>query len=367
MHGLLRSSLLVVALGCRSSAPELAPLVDLEPSEPGAEAIIAVRESSRPFLTVESVRADGGSSAIQAPARVAFRDGAVSEVGPPFAGRVVGVHVRTGDQVRRDDPLVTLDSPEAASVRTSMASATASLREARAALDRERRMLEKGVGIERDRLAAETRVSELEAELSRARVTAALAGTGEGATLILRAPIAGTVTRLNATVGMAFQQGPEPLLEIGDPSALWIVADVFERDLPLVREGARAVVEMPSLNGPIEGRVSSVGAIVTAGLRTAPVRVTLESDGRRLRPGMYGRVRIVSEGSGVTLPAEAVLIDGTASFVYVETAPLTFERRAVEVALPVAGQVHVLSGVSPGERVVVRGALLLDGAADQLL
>ena len=87
-----------------------------------------------------------------------------------------------------------------------------------------------------------------------------------------------------------------------------------------------------------------------------------------LRPGMYGRVEIEAADAGLTLPVEAVLIkDGKDPVVYVETDPLTFVRRSVVVAQPVDGRVQIVSGLSPGDKVVVRGALLLDGAADQLL
>ena len=75
-------------------------------------------------------------------------------------------------------------------------------------------------------------------------------------------------------------------MEIGDPSSLWVVADVFERDLPLVRQGATARVELPSLQQTLAGNVVSVGAVVSSGLRTAPVRISLSLHTTPLRPGM---------------------------------------------------------------------------------
>jgi cobalt-zinc-cadmium efflux system membrane fusion protein len=168
---------------------------------------------------------------------------------------------------------------------------------------------------------------------------------------------------------MAVQRGTEPLVEIGDPSSLWVVADVFERDLPLVRQGATARVELPSLQQTLAGNVVSVGAVVSSGLRTAPVRISLSLHTTPLRPGMYGRADIAvgHDASSLTLPTEAVLVKGKDTVVYVEKSPTTFERRAVVVGQPLNGRVQVVSGLAPGDRVVVRGALLLDGAADQLL
>jgi len=84
---------------------------------------------------------------------------------------------------------------------------------------------------------------------------------------------------------------------------------------------------------------------------------------------MYGRVQIDSATVNLTLPTEAILIkDGKESFVYVEKDPLTFVRRPVVVAQHAeTGRVQIVSGIAPGDKVVVRGALLLDGSVDQLL
>jgi cobalt-zinc-cadmium efflux system membrane fusion protein len=151
-------------------------------------------------------------------------------------------------------------------------------------------------------------------------------------------------------------------------SALWIVADVFERDLPRVHPGARSRITFQSVGHPVDGRVASVGSVVASGLRTAPVFLTVDAHDASLRPGMYGRVEIDSTDAGVTLPVNAVLIkEGKDPVVYIQKDPLTFVRRSVVVAQPVEGRVQIVSGLAPGEKVVVRGALLLDGAADQLL
>jgi cobalt-zinc-cadmium efflux system membrane fusion protein len=167
---------------------------------------------------------------------------------------------------------------------------------------------------------------------------------------------------------MVVQRGADPLVEIGDASALRIVADVFERDLSRVHPGARSIVTLGSVDRRVEGRVASIGTVVAAGLRTVPVYLIIDAHDTPMRPGMFGRVAIDSADGGITLPADAVLIkEGKGPVVFVQEDPLTFVQRSVEVARTVAGRVQILSGVSVGEKVVVHGALLLDGAADQLL
>jgi cobalt-zinc-cadmium efflux system membrane fusion protein len=355
----------VLAAGCSAPAGATQTARDLSPVPP--EGVVHIDDASKPYIVVEGVSGSTASGILRVPARVDFRDGAISQVGAPFDGRVITVHAHTGDAVHAGAPLVTLDCPEAAAARASVETTQASLREARAALERERRMLEEGVGIERDKVAAETRVSELETELARAQASAAFVGEGSGTRVVLRAPASGTVIARKAAEGMAVQQGGEPLMEIGNASALWVVADVFERDLPMVHDGASVHIELPSVPHPLDGRVVSIGTVVSTGLRTAPVRIALK-EGNGLRPGMFGRAEVAVDAStALTLPTEAVLVKGKDTIVYVEKAPNTFERRAVSVAAPFNGRVRILSGVSAGERVVVRGALLLDGSAEQML
>jgi cobalt-zinc-cadmium efflux system membrane fusion protein len=369
-HRLSALALVLLPLIAGCSGP---PAEVRQPDDPLAsqavDGIVHIREGSKPFIGVEVVASGQGSRAIAAPARVEFRDSAVSQVGSPLGGRVVTVHVQVGQQVHAGDPLVTLDCPDAASVRASLAATTASMREAETTLERQEHMLHQGVGTERERMAAETRVHELEAERLRLEANRQFLGSGDGNAVVLRSPLSGTVISRKASVGMAVPQNSEPIVEVGDPAATWVVADVFERDLAAVHDAARVRVKLDSRQEPVDGRVISIGSVVSAGLRTAPVRIAVETRGLLLRPGMFGRVSIAAPDEGMSLPPDAILIrDGSESVVYVQTDPLTFTRRNVVVAQSNEdGRVQVISGVSPGERVVVRGALLLDGSADQLL
>jgi membrane fusion protein, heavy metal efflux system len=336
-------------------------------TQPAPDGVVQVPEASWQFIQVERLAAQENAAVLRAPARIAFRDGAVSKLGAPLAGRVERVHVRTGDRVKSGDPLVTLDCPEAASSRAALSAARAVQRAARAGVERQNRMLEQGVGTERERLDAERNLAEAEAELARAEAAVRFVGNSKGTTVVIRSPITGTVVSRHATVGAAVESGGEPLVEVGDPSELWVVADVFERDLHLIRDGMRAQIELPSMREPLVGRVASVGAVIDGSARTAPVRISLEQNDELLRPGTFVRARIESTEHALALPAAAVLIKDQQTVVYVQTDPGTFVRRPVIVGHRVEGKVLVRSGVSVGDLVVVRGALLLDGAADQLL
>jgi membrane fusion protein, heavy metal efflux system len=177
------------------------------------------------------------------------------------------------------------------------------------------------------------------------------------------------VLAMHATLGATAQPDGEPLVELGDPNDLWMVTDVFERELPLIKVGAPATAQVASLSDPFALKVVSVGAAVAPATRRAPVYLRFKDKEPALRAGMYARVTIeANPESGVGVPASAVLVkDGGHTFVYVAQSADTFHLREVSIGHPVDGRVPVFVGLRPGEKVVVRGALLLDTAAEQLL
>lgn len=334
-----------------------------------ADGVVQIPPASRQYITVEAVDSQTSNAVVQAPGRVAFRDKAISSVGAPIPGRILQTHVQAGDRVRAGNPLVTLSSPGAAAARAELAHARVEMQSAKELVKRQSDMLQQGVGLEFEKFEADMRLKGAQAELERASKVVASLGEGTGETVTIRAPIDGTVLQRTATVGATVDPGGQPLVEIGDPSALWVIADVFERDLPLVRAGAEATVKLASVPNPAHGRVVAVGAAVEAELRRAPVYIAIEEQGLSLRPGMYARVTISATSSqGVMVPVTAVLIkDGKRNIVYVENGDGAFVPRDVILGRSVEDRVQVISGITTGERVVVRGALLLDGTAEQLL
>jgi len=147
-----------------------------------------------------------------------------------------------------------------------------------------------------------------------------------------------------------------------------VVCEVFERDLPSVKVGARAELQIGTVPAPIAGTVVAIGGAVRAESRRAPVYIEL-SQSDLVRAGMYARATIHgAPATWVTLPAEAVLLedDGTHR-VFVERSAGEYVPREITVGVSAAGKVQVVRGLEVGERVVVSGALLLDGAAEKLL
>jgi Cu(I)/Ag(I) efflux system membrane fusion protein len=186
-------------------------------------------------------------------------------------------------------------------------------------------------------------------------------------TLVLRSPATGVVLEKMVVDGMRFMPG-EPLLKIADLSTLWLIADVFEQDLGLVRLGQHAAIRVNAFpERTFEGRVSFIYPALDAESRTARVRIELPNPGALLMPAMYASVEIAAPaGAGrvLTVPTSAVIRSGTRELVLVQVAEGRFEPRPVKLGVEGDQYVQIREGVEDGERVVVSANFLIDAESN---
>jgi cobalt-zinc-cadmium efflux system membrane fusion protein len=360
--------LLLGAMGCNNKETPIAAAESKAPPDGGARSV-QVPAAQKQFLTIEAAGAVQTGDVLALPGRVAFRPQAQSAVGAAMAGRVAAVLVRAGEVVKAGTPLLTIDSADAAAGRAALDQATTRLASAENLFKRQLEMVEKGVGLEVERQEAEARLKEARAEHERARYAAGLIGSGQGIRFTVRAPSDGVVMAIRVAVGATVAPGGEALLELGDPTRLQVVAQVPEGELRRVAVGQEAEVELPALAVRVAARVENFSPRVDPESRRTQLYLALAKRTDGLRAGMMAQVilRVAAE-EALSVPAAAVLIkDGKRRVVYVERPDGRFEARDVQTGRNREGRVVILQGIKSGERIVVRGALLLDTQAEQLL
>ena len=184
----------------------------------------------------------------------------------------------------------------------------------------------------------------------------------------LVSPITGLINEIKATSGQQVESGTE-LLSISNLSTVLLEAQVFERDLPIVRESTRASFTSSALNGEVytigtadgDGRLVSIGQTVNAETRTVAVIYEVKNPLNRLRDGNFVEVTIDTSGDRkvIAVPKLAVVREQGETFVYVFTGGESFERRAVALGAEGADFFEVSSGLKEGERVVTEGVYQL--------
>jgi RND family efflux transporter MFP subunit len=301
-------------------------------------------------------------------------------VTPLVGGRVVGASARLGERVRKGQSLAQVYSPEVAEARTKYVSARAMLDAHDRELQRTQKLVEIGAASrqELEKIHAEHAAQTAEVESARSTLQLLGADVGAGgpssaqasATISVPAPIDGVVTERVANVGLNVDPATK-LFTVVDLSNVWIVAEVYERDLQRVREGARATVTTTAYpDQPLEGRVSFIDPQLNTASRTARIRVEIANPRGDLRLGMFTDVAIASPGTAAVLsvPKEAIQSVGDRQFVYVASADdaTTFLEREIRSGRAFGDRVEVVAGVSAGDSVVSKGSFFLRAEAERL-
>jgi cobalt-zinc-cadmium efflux system membrane fusion protein len=309
-------------------------------------------------------------------------------------GRVVELTAKVGDEVKRGDVLLVVESPELGEAQSDFiqkrAAATAAapiVESAKSAFERAKELYDRTKGISlTDLQKRETEYKSAQATVQMAQVAATaarnrlylfgmaraavdeLARTGEiMPRLPVHAPLAGQVTEREVTLGELVSPEREHLLIVADLTTLWIQADVPEARLKGMKNGAAARVALAALpDEKVDGAVSYVAQTVDPATRTAKVRIEVKNGRGDLKPGMFATAEITSGGGDkdetfLAVPDEAVqtVEGGPAVFVPVEGEENTFAKRSVTVGKAIGGWVPVTSGLKEGERIVTTGTFIL--------
>jgi cobalt-zinc-cadmium efflux system membrane fusion protein len=354
-----------LASGCTRAA-RASPPAPLPPGE--------VRLQQTPdFVKVAEVEVSSEGAPTDATAKVAFDEGRVSRVGTPVSGRVVELRVQPGDRVKKGQPLLVIASPDAESAFADWIAARADAALAEKNLERQRRLLA-------DQAVSLKEVQQAEGDATKARAARARAlarlevlgispddPNGKPSRYLLRAPLDGVVVERPANPGMEVRaDSGTSLVTVADLSRLWVLADVFERDVGAVLKGSKAEVRVAAWPGRVwEGKIAYVGDTVDPQSRTVKVRVEVQNPDQKLKPEMFARVTLRGGETAPTLavPSQAVLSDGAASAVVLALGEGRYQRRTVEAGPEHDGRVRILAGLAPGDRVVVDGAIYLSAAA----
>ena len=179
--------------------------------------------------------------------------------------------------------------------------------------------------------------------------------------LTLRSPIAGVVTAKNVVAGARLTPADIPF-EITDLSHLWVQVDIYESELGRIQPGMAAELSLEAFPGKLfKGRISFIDPLMDPKTRTARVRLEVPNPLGELKPEMFAEVLLKGvPRKGILIPLDAVLDAGASKLAFVALGDGKFEPRQITTGATIGEKVEVLSGLRPGERVVVRASFLVD-------
>ncbi len=349
-----------------------------EPAAGEATLTVTPDAAARAGIKVEAVGEQLAPEALQQAATGVVQANAYrsTPVVTLVGGRLVQVSAEAGQEVRRGQTIAVVFSDELAMTQSRYLAAQAELEEHHQHHARTIRLLEIGAASREEFEEATSVLKKAEAEVAAQRQrllllgltpqrVAALRGPAQiSSEVTLAAPVAGTVISRAANPGEVVEANKE-ILRVADLSNVWVVGQVFERDLARVRTGSGASVTSEAYPGRIwRGRVTYVDPQLDPATRTAQVRVEVANPGQALKLGMFVGVGFgalgAAEATAPTVPGSAVQNVGGRAVVFLATSdPSTYVMRPVRVGAEAAGRFPVLEGLHVGDRVVTEGSFML--------
>ena len=326
-------------------------------------------------VRTEKVVASRFRRSIEATGTVAFDQNRSTQVLSPISGPVARIVAGYGSHVGRGEALAIVASPDFAAAMSALRKAEATARNARRVADLDRQLFKNDAIARRDLELAETDAVGAEADRDSALQQLRSLGvnqqtlddirqnrpvTNPGGTI--RSPLAGTVVEKLISPGQLLQAGTTPCFTVADLSSVWVIANVFEADLPFVKIGDSAEVLTGAGVTSLKGRVSYIAALVDPTTRAIAVRLDVPNPGEVLKRDLYVRVVIhsQSESQGLLVPVSAVLRDEESlPFVFVAKPDGTFARQRVQIGSRIGDHQEITSGLTAGQSIVVEGGLFL--------
>jgi cobalt-zinc-cadmium efflux system membrane fusion protein len=286
------------------------------------------------------------------------------------SGRVVGIYAKLGDDVKKGQLLLKVYSPDISNAFQTLRQAQADEALALKQLERAKLLYDHGAISLNDLQVAEDTEAKSKATLDAAMHAIRIFGGDPGhedPVVNINAPVSGTIVEQNITAAASVQSNNQPnLFTIANLSVVWVICNVYENDLPNVRLGDPADVELNAYQGSsFRGRVVNIGKVLDATIRTAPVRVVLNNPGM-MRSGMFVTATFYGQHGRVyaTVPSAAVLHLHDRDWVFVAAGQGQFRRTEITAGKILNGTQDVISGISPGQQ-VVSDALALNAEGEQ--
>ncbi len=305
---------------------------------------------------------------------VAFNSFHTTPVITQVSGPVRRIVVVPGQSVQKGEPMLYVASPDYSQLRSNYLKAKDAYALAQKAYARAQDLYQHHALAEQNLEQAQSAEVQAGGDLVAAEASLKVLGITDPDALVkapptfeamVRAPISGQVVEQDVSVGQLLQLGTTQCFMLSDTSSVWVLVNVYQKDLPFVHVGDAVTIQTDSYPDVFHGRISYVAAALDPNTRTLQARIETSNPGQKLKKDMYV-VATVDAGTiqnAIAVPDSAVLRDTeNQPFVYVEVSANQFGRRPVILGEGLNGQTQIKTGLNPGDHVVGNGSLFLQFA-----
>jgi membrane fusion protein, copper/silver efflux system len=321
----------------------------------GTDVGIRIDEGKQHLMGIRVAAAEmgGGVRVLHAPGRVSIDTGKIYVVNAASEGWFTSARLNVGDRVEKDQLLGSYFARELRAAALGHLAVMDRAQPAENTVDPERMRSDRSnVGLSLEILH--------NLGVSDAQIRSIEKTREVPADVDLRAPASGVIVARNASPGQRFMRGDD-LYRIADLSSVWIIADLLPEDGNSIPRGSAAHVKVGNPARTLDAKVSESVPEFDAVSQTVKLRLEAENPGLALKPDMFVDVQIsITMPAGLTVPKEAVMDLGNKKSVFVASEDGIFAARAIQTGWRSGGRVQVVSGLKPGDKVVVAGQFLID-------
>jgi len=343
-----------------------------------SEEMIKLQEVEAASLRIEEVRQATDSRLLTTTGKIGFNEDRISHVVAPTSGYILDLKAKVGDQVKEGQTLALIKSKELAEAIADFLASKKDLELAQKSYTMTKDLFEHEAASRMSFQQAENDLAKARMQTERNSEKLRIMGVPESQIsdaskpiqpiVPIKSPINGVITERQATPAQYVAADGAPLFTIADLSTVWVLGDVFEKDMRLLKPNQRAQVVTPAFpNSVFAARVSRIDTVLDPASRTVKVRSVVTNVQGRLRPEMFATVTffLAEADSIITVPSKAVLTESGSSFVYLAKPDNTFVRQKVDVQPGEAGRLRLISGLNVGDRIVSDGTILLRAEEDK--
>lgn len=363
--------LMALALaGCNQSGPAN----ESRPNNANSAGLFTIPADQMAHVQVLTVQPTTLTRTLRLTGAVAYDSFQTTPVITQVSGPVSRIAVVPGQSVKRGETMLYVASPDYSQLRSNYLKAKDAYVLAQKANARAKDLYEHHAIAEQNVEQAESAEVQAEGDLVAAEAALKVLGISDPNALLtappsfeasVRAPIDGQVVEQDVSVGQLIQPGATQCFVISNTSTVWVLVNVYQKDLPYVRVGDQVTIQTESYPDTFHGRISYVAAALDPNTRTLQARIETSNPGQKLKKDMYvvANVDAGTIQNAIALPDAAVLRDTeNQPFVYVDMGNNQFGRRSVTLGESMKGQTQITSGVKPGDRVIGDGSLFLQFA-----
>jgi len=305
---------------------------------------------------------------------VAYNSFRTTPVITQVSGPVSRVVVIPGQKVNQGEPMLYVSSPDYSQLRTNYLKAKDAYALARKANARAQDLYQHHAIAEQNVEQAQSAEVQASGDLVAAQAALKVMGVTDPDALVqappsfevpVKAPIGGLVVEQDVSAGQFIQPGTTQCFMISDISTVWVLVNIYQKDLPYVRVGDQVTIQTDTYPEVFHGRISYVAASLDPNTRTLQARIETSNPSGKLKKDMYvvATVKAGTIPNAIALPDAAVLRDTeNQPFVYVAVSSNQFGRRSVTLGESLNGQTEIISGLKAGDQVVGNGSLFLQFA-----